>query len=517
MCGTKVSRAENANHRGIYVPRSGYTITAKIGRRLIRHFIVCCILSALCSLTNAADPHANSTAKKTRPPNVIVILADDLGYGDLGCYGQKEIQTPQLDKLAAEGVRFTQFYSGSTVCGPSRCSLLTGLHCGHAAIRGNAANLNLPADSVTIAELLRPAGYQCTAIGKWGLASPKGTGLPTKQGFQTWFGFMTHGDAHNYYPAHLWRNDQQVALDNVVAKGVAGKKVTYAPDLFTQDILRFVSERHAEPFFVYYCPTQPHANNEAHAQGMEVPQLGPYAEKQWPAPEKGRAAMISYLDRDIGKLMAKLRELELDEQTLVFFTSDNGPHKEGGSSPEFFHSSGKLRGIKRDLYEGGIRVPLIARWPGRIAAGKTTAQVGAFWDLMPTIAAAAGVEPPAGIDGVSLLPTLLASQQSANAQAAATEPNGAQQQHDFLYWEFHERGFQQAARHGPWKAIRPQAEEPLELFKLDNDPSETNNVAKEHPEIVAKFEAYFATARTADPNWPIKPPPQQPPARKEGK
>ena len=431
------------------------------------------------------------------PPNVILITADDLGWGDLSCYGQRNFSTPNLDRLAAEGIRFTQAYAGTTVCAPSRCALLTGLHTGHARIRGNA-KADLRDEDVTIAEILKSAGYRTAHIGKWGCGMPGSPGEPHKQGFDHWFGYVTNKEAHNYYPATLWKNGERFELDNKVVKGVSTNKATYTPDLFTADALRFIEENKERPFFLYLGYTQPHANNEAGKNGMEVPNFGEYANKEWPDPEKGRAAMIAYMDRDIGRVIGKLKELTIDANTVVMFMSDNGPHKEGGSDPAFHDCNGPLRGIKRDLYEGGIRVPLIVRWPGKVKAGQTSDLICANWDILPTIAEIAEITGANALkvtDGISIYPTLVGEEAAGRKQRA----------HDFLYWEFHERGFQQAGRMGKWKAVLLKYGGKLELYDLDNDIGEEHNVADQHPEVVARIEAYLKTARSEDPDWPIRP------------
>ncbi len=427
-------------------------------------------------------------------PNILFILADDLGYGDLGCYGQKQIQTPNLDQLAREGMRFTQCYAGCTVCAPSRCTLMTGLHTGHCQVRGNA-HYSLKPETRTIAQVLHDAGYTTAAIGKWGLGDPASTGIPPRKGFDESFGYLTHVHAHNYYPDHLFRNGQRVEIEgNVVQNGVASKKAVYAPDLFTREALAFLDRQGEKPFFLYLAYTSPHANNEAGrggGNGMEVPDDAPYSDRPWPQPQKNHAAMITRLDRDVGQVLQKLRERKLDQNSIVFFSSDNGPHKEGGADPKFFKSSGPLRGFKRDLTEGGIRVPMLVRWPGKVRAGAVSDFIGAFWDFLPTAAELAGAPTPAGLDGVSWVPTLLGQ--------------GKQQQHRALYWEFHERGFQQAARMNNWKAIRPKVGAALELYDLNRDIGEMSNVAAQHPQVVAEFEAYFKTARTESADWPIRP------------
>jgi arylsulfatase A-like enzyme len=440
----------------------------------------------LCGLPAAA-------ADKTRPPNILFILADDLGYGDLGCYGQQKIKTPVLDKLAAQGLRFTQFYAGSTVCAPSRCALMTGRHTGHATIRGNAQVPLGPGD-VTLAEILKGAGYVTGLIGKWGLGEAGSTGVPNRKGFDYFFGYLNQHHAHNYYPDFLWRNETKVPVPgNVVKNNVAVKKGQYSHDLFTQEALAFIDKNKASPFFLYLAYTIPHANNErgnAEGNGMEVPSDAPYSDQPWPPAQKNHAAMITRMDRDIGRLLERLRELGLDENTLVFFTSDNGPHREGGGDPAFFRSAGPLRGFKRSLHEGGVRVPMIVRWSGKIRPGTVSDQVWAFWDVLPTVAELAGTTAPRAVDGLSVVPTLLGK--------------GQQAQHEFLYWEFHERGFQQGVRMGNWKAVRTQLNGPLELYDLAKDLGEEHNVAAQQPQVVARIEGYLRTARTESPHWPVR-------------
>ena len=431
-------------------------------------------------------------------PNIIFILADDLGYGDLGCYGQKRIKTPSLDRMAEEGMRFTQHYAGSTVCAPSRCVLMTGLHTGHCLVRGNARVPLRPSD-VTVAELLKRAGYATGIVGKWGLGEPGSTGIPNKKGFDYWFGYLNQRHAHNYYPKYLWRNEEKIQLKNEVRDvnppgGVATKRVEYSHDLFAKEALAFVESKKDTPFFLYLAYTIPHANNEARQEGMEVPSLEPYADKDWPEPQKGHAAMITRMDGDIGKLFAKLRELGIDENTLVMFSSDNGPHREGGNNPDFNNSNGLLRGIKRDLYEGGIRVPTLARWPGRIKAGSVTDHISGFWDFLPTCAELAGFKTPKAIDGISMVPTLLGKR-------------GRQKKHKFIYWEFHEQGKKQAVRMSDWKGVRLNVARkpngPIELYNMKTDIGEKHNIADQHPEIVAKIAKYMKTAHTPSKNWPL--------------
>jgi len=438
---------------------------------------------------------ATAFSAQTRP-NIIFIQADDLGYGDLSCYGQRKFKTPNIDRLAAEGMRFTQYYAGSTVCAPSRSALMTGQHTGHTRIRGNARYPLLPED-VTVAEVLKAtpgAGYKTALIGKWGLGEAGTTGVPNRQGFDYFFGYLNQRHAHNYYPTFLWRDEERIKLHNVVpdedeeGSGNSTNRVDYSHDLMAEEALKFIERSGGGPFFLYLAFTIPHANNEAKNKGMEVPDLGEFASEDWPDQEKAKAAMITRMDRDVGRLTASLKKLGIDDNTLVFFTSDNGPHREGGADPDFFDSNGPLRGIKRDLYEGGIRVPMIARWPKRIKAGAKSDQVWAHWDLLPTAAEIAGVKPPANIDGISMLNALLGRRQ---------------RNHEFLYWEFHERGFSQAARMGDWKAVRKSPGSPLELYDLKNDLGEQNDVAVKHPEVVKKIEDYLKTARTESELWPI--------------
>jgi arylsulfatase A-like enzyme len=437
---------------------------------------------------------AFATAAAQTRPNIILIQADDLGYGDLSSYGQRKFKTPNIDGLAAEGMRFTQYYAGSTVCAPSRSALMTGQHTGHTRIRGNARYPLLPED-VTVAEVLKSAGYKTALIGKWGLGEAGTTGVPNRQGFDYFFGYLNQRHAHNYYPSFLWRNEERIKLRNVVpdedeeGSGNSTNRVDYTHDLVAEESLKFIEGNSGGPFFLYLALTIPHANNEAKNKGMEVPDLGEFANTDWPDQEKAKAAMIARMDRDVGRLMALLKKLGIDDNTLVFFTSDNGPHREGGSDPDFFDSNGPLRGIKRDLYEGGVRVPMIARWPKRIKAGARSDQVWAHWDFLPTVAEVAGVKSPADIDGISMFNALLGRRR---------------RNHEFLYWEFHERGFAQAVRMGDWKAVRKSPDSPLELYDLKNDLNEQNNLAVKHPEIVKKIEEYLKTARTESELWPIK-------------
>jgi arylsulfatase A-like enzyme len=452
------------------------------------------------SIDGCKTPAGHSNRQK---PNIIFILADDLGYGDLGCYGQKRIKTPNLDKMAEEGMRFTQHYAGSTVCAPSRCSLMTGKHTGHCTVRGNVDVL-MKSNEVTTAKILKRAGYFTACVGKWGIGHPPPPEDPHNNGFDYFFGYLSMWHAHNYYPDFLWKNGKKVPLRNVVQHpekhykenqeelvGLASKKVDYSHDLCSQAALDLIKKQD-RPFFLFISYTIPHANNEAGQfgeHGMEVPDNGIYTEKNWPEPEKSKAAMISRMDRDIGKIFARLQQLGLDKDTLVMFSSDNGPHKEGGIKPDFFGSNGPLRGIKRDLYEGGIRVPMIARWPGKIKSHSQCGHISAFWDILPTFAELAGVQKPKGIDGISFVSALLGKPQA---------------DHEYLYWEFHEGSSKQAVRIGNWKAVRLAPSRPIELYNLVSDIGEENNIADRYPNIVKKAERIFNEVRTDMDIWPLK-------------
>ena len=426
------------------------------------------VFALLFSISAVLGFAANGAAK----PNVIFILADDLGYGDVGAFGQKLIKTPNIDRLAAEGTKFTQAYAGETVCAPSRCTLMTGKHNGHAPIRGNReiqpeGQEPMPGDTFTVAHLMKQAGYTTGIIGKWGLGYPGSPSVPTKMGFDYFYGYNCQRMAHEYYPEYLWRNDEVVRLD--------GK--SYSHDLMANEALEFVRRSKEQPFFLYLAFTIPH-------QKLQVPDLGPYENERWPEDLKKMAAMITRMDRDIGRLIALLKELKLDESTLVVFNSDNG----AAYRDELFNHSGPLRGHKRDMYEGGLRSPSIARWPGKVKAGITSDQVWAFWDFLPTMAELTGQKPPAGIDGVSVLPAWL-------GQKPVVHPP--------LYWEFHEGGFFQAARMGDWKAVKLGTKKPIELYDLKTDLSEKNDVAAQHPDVVKKMGDFLKTARVDSPLWPI--------------
>ncbi len=418
-------------------------------------------------------------------PNIIFIMADDLGYGDLGSFGQTVIQTPHLDALASQGLRLTDFYAGATVCRPSRLTLWTGQHTGHTAIDSNRPHVFGPKD-VTVAKLLKQAGYTTGGVGKWAMGGPDTTGHPNLQGFDFWMGFLDQSEAHNYYPTHLYRNAEKVPLagnvllDHPDARGrVAKERVTYAHDVMTAEAFDFIRRHAEEPFLLHIHWTIPHANNEGGrvtGDGMEVPDYGPYADRDWPAPKKGYAAMVTRMDADVGRLVALLKEFEIENNTLIIFTSDNGPHAEGGYRPEYFQSAGPLRGKKRDLYEGGIRVPTIAWWPGVIEPGRVSDEPLAFWDFLPTACELAGARVPDGVDGISFAPLL---------------SGGDNPSHEYLYWQYEGK---RALRQGPWKAVRPGANRPIELYNLDDDLGETQDLADQHPERVQRFKELMEQA-----------------------
>jgi len=451
-----------------------------------------------------------SQQAKTGQPNIIFILADDMGYGDLGCYGQKLIRTPNLDAMAKQGLRFTQFYAGTAVCAPSRSSLLTGQHTGHTPIRGNKGvepegQWPIPDSAVTIAEVLKKGGYVTGDFGKWGLGPVASTGDPIKQGFDAFYGYNCQSKAHNYFPDHLWENETRVDL----AGNTLYNSSDYSADLIQQKALTFIKDQKDKPFFLFLSYTLPHA-------ALQVPKGDSlfakyrklFNEKEQPVPDEmwngkgykpqsfphaAYAAMVSRLDVYVGEVLQKLREYRIDKNTLVIFSSDNGPHKEGGNDPDYFKSSGPFRGIKRDLYEGGIREPFIAWWPGKIKAGTTSDYAGAFWDLLPTFAELAKQPQPKGIDGISIVPALLGQK---NAPA-----------HPWLYWEFHEQGGKQAVRMGKWKGVRLNAAAnpngPVELYDLQTDVAEKNNIADKHPDVVAEIKKIMQQQHRESADFPL--------------
>ncbi|MDA1265714.1 MAG: arylsulfatase [Planctomycetota bacterium] len=431
-------------------------------------------------------------------PNIVYILADDLGYGELGSYGQEKILTPHLDRLAAEGMRFTQHYAGAPVCAPSRCVVMTGMHSGHATVRDNLEHKPegqepIFADDLTVAEVLKGQGYATGCFGKWGLGFPGSQGDPLNQGFDRFYGYNCQRHAHNFYPRYLWSDDERVMLEGN-ERGLTGPH--YSHDLIERELLTFIRENKDGPFFAYVPFTIPHL-------ALQVPEaslkeyLGrwdeePYTGKSYlphPTPKSAYAAMITHMDKSVGRVLQLLEELDLAEDTLVIFTSDNGPTHLGPDQVdfEFFDSAGGLRGLKGSVYEGGIRVPMIARWPGRIAASSTSDHVSAFQDVLPTFAAVAGAAPPEHVDGISFLPSLLGEAHK-------------QRRHLYLYWDFPGYGGQLAVRAGRWKAVRrglkQNADAALELYDLESDPAESKDVAAQHPQVAQRLGRVLAEGRT---------------------
>lgn len=444
-----------------------------------------------------------SVAAPAEKPNIVFILADDLGVFDLGCYGQQKIRTPNIDKLSAGGMRFTQFYAGSAVCAPSRCVLMTGKHSGHGFVRNNRSvkpegQWPIPADTVTVAKLLRAKGYATGAAGKWGLGPMDSTGSPLKQGFETFFGYNCQAHAHNFYPSWLWKNDKKIELEGN-SDGDTGK--TYSHDLMEGEALAFIKANKDKPFFLYLPFTIPHlalqvpedSLNDYKGKWEETPYRGK-AYRPHDHPRAAYAAMISRMDRSVGRILEALKQYRLDDNTIVFFSSDNGAiDAYAGTDAKFFGSLGPFRGMKGSLYEGGIRTPFIVSWPGKIKPGTTTQLPGYFADVLPTLCEIAGIEPPKDIDGVSLTPTLFAK--------------GDQKKHAFLYWEFPGYGGQQAVRAGDWKAVRQALAKGkilTELYDLKGDIEEKNDLAAKHPDIVAKLEKIMKEQHTPSADFPLQ-------------
>ena len=473
---------------------------------------------------------------KQQRPNIIFILADDLGYGELGCYGQEKIETPHIDKLARQGMRFIQHYAGAPVCAPSRCVLMTGKHTGHAYIRGNdewgergevwnyakavqnprlEGQRPIPAETRTVGEILQDSGYKTAIVGKWGLGAPRTEGIPNKQGFDFFFGYNCQRQAHTYYPKHLWKNAEKVWLDNPLV--VPGTKLPegadpydpesydkfslneYSPDLMFEELTQFVRDNKDQPFFLYWATPIPHVPLQAPKRwvdyyvdkfGDEEPYRGDKGYFPHRYPHAAYAGMISYLDKQVGLLMKQLKDLGLYDNTLIFFTSDNGPSFAGGADPLFFDSAGPFKSergwAKGSVHEGGIRVPMIASWPGKIPAGTDTAHTSCFYDVLPTLCDVTGTPIPDDTNGLSFLPTLL------NA--------GEQKQHEFLYWEFPGYGGQQAVLlRSRWKGIRrniSQGNTEIELYDLRNDIQEQHNIASEHPDVVKEIERIMQREHT---------------------
>lgn len=421
-------------------------------------------------------------------PNIIYILSDDLAQGDVGAYGQKLIRTPNLDRMAAEGTRFTQAYCGTTVCAPSRTSLMTGLHSGHSPIRANReaqpeGQKPLPEETVTVAQVLKSAGYATGCVGKWGMGMFDTTGSPLKKGFDRFFGYNCQRHAHSYFPTYLYDQDRRIELE-----GNDGKKVgaTYAQNLIQREAERFIRNHKDRPFFLYYAITLPHGRHE-------IDGFGEYADRPWTEQQKAYAAQVTRLDSDVGRVLALLRELGLDERTLVMTSGDNGssfaPNSDFGKL--FQQASNGMRGYKRELYEGGLRQASLARWPGKVPAGRVSHEPWAFWDFLPTAAELAGAKPPEGFrpDGLSLVSFLR---------------GGPAPAREYFYWELHEGASLQAARWGDWKAVRNGPGRAIEIYDLAKDPGERTDLAKERPELVAKAETIFKDSRTEHPDWPLR-------------
>ena len=467
-----------------------------------RDFLKTAALGAAAATLHGCSGAAHNRSAP-RKPNIIFIMADDLGYGHLGSYGQKLIRTPNLDRMAAEGLRFTQAYAGSSVCAPSRSVLMTGLHAGHTPVRGNSGGIPIDDEDVTVAEVLKSAGYTTGLFGKWGLGEHGTGGIPNKQGFDEFFGYLHQIHAHFYYPDYLWKNDEKYPLPG----NTNGCRTQYTHDEIVEQSIKFVRANRNNPFFLYLSFAIPHyellvpEDSLAEYEGKfpETPYTGrgrptgypnDYAKQK--TPKAAIAAMITRMDRNIGRIINLLEQLRIEDNTVVFFTSDNGPSG-GQGAPDFFNAAGPLRGHKGTLYEGGIRVPLIARWPRKIKPAAVTDHPCYFADVMPTLAELAGAKPPANIDGISIVPTLLADRQ--------------QKQHKFLYWE---RGSRVAVRMGDYKAVRAKNKNPIELYHLAADVAEKNDIAAQHPDVVAKIESYLKTART-------EPRPQIEPKRPKGR
>jgi arylsulfatase A len=432
--------------------------------------------------------------KTAARPNIVFIMADDLGYQELACYGQKKIKTPHIDRIAHEGIRFLDCYAGSSVCAPSRSVLMTGLHSGHTPIRSNGGGKALWPEDITVAEVLKEAGYATGCFGKWGLGIEKTTGHPNRQGFDVFFGYLHQVHAHFYYPYFLWSNETRFPLPENEGR----KRVRYSHDEIQAQAVKFIRKNKDRPFFCYLPYTIPHVELVVPEDSLK-PYLGKWKETPLPDPRKGYigsdtpyatfAGMVSRMDRDVGKILTLLEELKIADNTIVIFTSDNGA--QGGPwarMTDFFHGTGHLRGYKGQFYEGGIRVPLVARWPGHIRAGSVTAHPCGFWDVLPTLAELAEAKTPKGLDGISLVPTLLGQ--------------GTQKSQEFLYWGMAGRGgLNEAVRMGNWKLLK-FAGGRVELYDLAADPSEIRNVAKKHPEVVGKIQDYLKTARTKERTYP---------------
>ena len=442
-------------------------------------------------------------------PNVVLIVADDLGYGDLSCYGQEKFQTPHIDRLALSGTRFTRSYSGTTVSAPSRASLMTGLHTGHTPIRGNKemepeGQYPLPAKTFTLFQLFKNAGYVTGAFGKWGLGQPGSTGDPNNQDVDDFFGYNCQRMAHNYYPDHLWHNQTKIELP----ENRNGQFGTYAQDLIQSRALEFIDNHSNSPFFLYVPMVLPHAELVVPEDSIIRQLRGRFEEKPYKGVDSGphfrkggymsqeypratHAAMVKRIDLYVGQIIDKLKETGVYENTLIIFTSDNGPHREGGGDPDFFNSNGICRGYKRDLYEGGIRVPTIISWQKKVPTGKENSFPFAFWDYLPTFAELLKQKTPTGTDGISVLP-------------AITGKKG-QKKHGYFYFEFQEQGGRQAVIQGDWKLLHLdiRKEGRFELYNLASDPSENHNLIDLFPSKATELKELMKSARTDHPDWPL--------------
>ena len=460
---------------------------------LLLRFAILLTIAAMAICGSVGDLSLAAAEKPNRPPNIIFIMADDLGYGELGCYGQKKIRTPHIDRLAAEGMRFTQCYAGSHVCQPSRSVLMTGLHTGHTAVRANHVDQLLLDEDVTVAEILKKQGYATGAFGKWGLGFEQTSGHPNRQGFDEFFGHLLQVHAHFYYPFWVWDNEERYAFP----ENENNKRGDYVHDVIHARAMEFIHLHKDEPFFAYLPYIIPHVELVV-PDDSEKPYRGKFPKRAIPDPRANYigskdglvtfAGMISRLDSHVGEIMRLLKQLELDENTIVIFTSDNGGQNGGKDKgwtamTDFFEGNGPLRGYKGSYYEGGIRVPLIARWPGKISAGAVSDHICGFWDVLPTLSELAGAEIPEKTDGISLVPTLI--------------QQGEQSLHEAIYWEYTstEPWKSRAARMGRYKAVQNRPQSKIELYDLETDIGEQNNLAKQHPEIVAKLERFMDEQR----------------------
>lgn len=476
----------------------------------MRKLIWLCLLTANATiLLTACTNQQKKSFSGSEKPNIILVLVDDLGYGDIEPYGQKLIETPHLNEMTKEGMKFTDFYTSAPVCAPARASLISGLHTGHSPIRGNKevkpeGQWPIPDSLTTIAEVLKKSGYSTGAYGKWGMGFVGSEGDPNKQGFDEFFGYNCQREAHNYYPDHLWHNNNRIDYPKNPKN-----KYMYSGDKIHENAMNFINSDHDKPFFLYLAYTLPHAALQLPEDSIFKKYVDKFKEKPKPVdanwkqkglfyepqayPKAAHAAMVSRIDSYVGDILKALKEKGLDKNTLVIFTSDNGPHVEGGHQPAFFNSSGSFRGVKRDVYEGGIRMPFIAWWPGTIAGNSESRYIGAFYDLLPTFADLAGADAPKNIDGISFVKALTG--------------NKSQQVHKYLYWEFHGHDAKQAVRMGKWKGVildaHKKPKNDLQLYNLETDPYEKNNLASEYPEIVKQLAGFIELSHSANKDYPM--------------